>query len=345
MNVAFLPVYPNPYQQLLREGLENAGITVEFLETLPTAEWLKTKRSRVDILHYHWLDGLYMNRFRTPVQALRFIHHYRLARDLGFHIVWTAHNILPHRSIIRPLDVAIHRLVMRDADVVITHCEAGRRELLDRFPRNGPIEVIPLGNYGGVYPVTMTKPEARGSLGLENSQFVYLALGNIAGYKGLEKFAAAFTQVAGKDDVAIVAGRNRDQSVVNRLKHLQAHDARIRVLDGYIPVDEMQRYLLAADVMVAPFEKVLTSSSVILGLTFGLPVIAPALGCLPELITDEAGILYRPSDPAALSQALVNIKSEDIAAMGATARRIADGLKWDDIGRRTASAYEKCLRS
>ncbi|RIK13714.1 MAG: hypothetical protein DCC51_16205 [Anaerolineae bacterium] len=165
-----------------------------------------------------------------------------------------------------------------------------------------------------------------------------------AGSAGFPR-SGEFTQVAGKDDVAIVAGRNRDQSVVNRLKHLQARDARIRVLDGYIPVDEMQRYLLAADVMVAPFEKVLTSSSVILGLTFGLPVIAPALGCLPELITDEAGILYRPSDPAALSQALVNIKSEDIAAMGAAARRIADGLKWDDIGRRTASAYEKCLRS
>lgn len=345
MNVAFLPVYPNPYQQLLRGGLENAGVTVRFLESLPTVEWLEANRGRIDILHYHWLDGLYMNRFRTPAQVVRFIRRYRTARDIGFHIAWTAHNVLPHRSTFTPLDVMIHRRIMQDADMVIAHCEAGRRELLDRFPRRGPIEVIPLGNYSGVYPVTMTRPEARDSLGLDNSQFVYLALGNIAKYKGLENFAAAFARVAGKDDVAIVAGRNRDQSVVSRLKRYQTQDSRFCVLDGYIPVDEMQRYLLAADVMVAPFEKVLTSSSVILGLTFGLPVIAPTLGCLPDLVTDVAGILYRPNAPSTLSQALVDIKSSDIAAMGAAARRIAEGLNWDDIGRRTASAYQTCLQS
>lgn len=345
MNVAFLPVYPNPYQQLLREGLESEGIVVTFLDGLPSVEWLKNNRRHIQILHFHWLDGLYMNRLFTPVQVLRFVRRYRMARELGYGIVWTAHNILPHRADFTPLHVAIRRMVMADADAVIVHCQAGRRELLRRFPRKGPVEVIPHGNYTTAYPMTMPRDEARLSLGLDPSKFVFLALGNIAKYKGLEHFAASFAQVSGSDEVAIVAGRNRDESVVNQLRRHAEQDARFIVHDGYIPANDMQRYLLAADVMVAPFDKVLTSGSVILGLTFGLPVIVPATGCLPELVTSEAGELYQPGDATALTQAMGNIKSRDIAAMRTAARRIAGSLDWREIGRQTAAIYRNCPQS
>lgn len=342
MNVAFLPVYPNPYQRLLRDGLAAAGVSVEFLEALPPSQWLRANAGRIDILHYHWLDGLYMKRFATPLQVMRFVAHYRTARQLGYHVVWTAHNILPHRAYFQPLHVAIRRLVMSDADAVIAHCEFGRRELLRRFPRSGPTHVIPLGNYAGVYPVTITREEARASLGLGASQFVYLALGNIAPYKGLENFVTAFGRTAA-DDVALIAGRNRDEAVVNRLKRAAELDRRVHIHAGYVPDDHMQRYLLAADVMVAPFEKVLTSSSVMVGLSHGLPIVVPDLGCLPELVTPDAGEIYRAGDPAALAQALRNVKQRDLAGMGTAARRIADSLNWRDIGRRTAAVYEACL--
>lgn len=343
MNVAFLPVYPNPYQALLRDSLRPHDVNVKYLERLPDAAWLTDHRAEIDILHFHWLDGLYMARFSTPQQVIRFILRIRQARQLGYGIVWTAHNILPHRRAFRPLDIAIRRLMMREANAVIIHCEAGRRELLEKFPRNGPVNVIPLGNYRGVYPMTMARAAARASFALDDSCFVYLALGNIAAYKGLEKFTEAFSRVAGLNDIALIAGRNRDQALVDRLKASASADPRLRVHAGFIPDDEMQRYLLAADVMVAPFERVLTSSSVMVGLSYGLPIVAPSLGCLPELVTPDAGTIYPAGDSAALARALVNIKNRDRQAMSVAAEGIAVSLDWKNIGRQTAAVYKDCL--
>lgn len=345
MNVAFLPVYPNPYQHLLRDALAAEGVTVHFLEGLPSAQWLKDNTGRIDILHYHWLDGLYMKRLSTPLQSWRFVNRFRLSRSLGYRSVWTAHNILPHRPIIQPLHIAIRRLIMTETDAVIAHCEFGRRELISRFPRSGPTHVIPIGNYGGIYPVTMTRDEARASFGLEPAQYVYLALGNIARYKGLERLLVAFGQTGAASDRVIIAGRNRDNELVKQLRDYANRDSRVRLVAEYIPDEDMQRYLLAADVMVAPFENILTSSSVLVGLSHGLPVIVPNLGCLPELITENAGIVYDAKDPVALPHALDNIKSLDHRAMGAAAARIAASLNWRDIGRQTAGVYLSCIPS
>lgn len=343
MNVAFLPVYPNPYQRLLRDALAAEDVVVDFLERLPPSQWLEANRGRVQILHYHWLSGLYMNRFLTPLQVLRFREHFEMARELNYRIVWTAHNILPHRPIFSPLHKAIRRLMMANADAVITHCEYGRRELLARFPRQGPLTVIPIGNYRVAYPATISRSEARQQLGLHPDQFLYLALGNIATYKGLEDLLPAFAHSAELRDALIIAGRNRDQGVVSRLARAAESDTRIRIRSEYIPDEEMQVYLLAADVMVAPFIRVLTSSSVIAGLSFDLPQVVPALGCLPELVLPDAGIVYDPRDPNGLSRALVEIKARDQGVMRAAARRIADGLSWSNIARQTAKVYRSCL--
>ncbi|WP_374687634.1 glycosyltransferase family 4 protein, partial [Promineifilum sp.] len=347
MKVAFLPVYANPYQRLLAEGLASQGVVVEMLDGLPSAAWLRARRGDVDILHYHWLYGLYMARYDTSRRTVAFLSRLRLARALGYRIVWTAHNILPHavgyQAALRPLHVALRRRMMRAADAVIIHCEAGRRELLARFPRRGPTHVISIGSYAGVYPLTLTRAAARAALGLDADQFVYLFLGNVAAYKGLERFVEVFQRRAGAGDVALIAGRNRDAALVRRLERAAAGDSRIRLWAQFIPDDEMQRFLLAADVMVAPFERVLTSSSVMVGLSYGLPVIAPDLGCLPELIPLDAGMLYPATDPDALGSALIDIKNSDILAMSAAARRVVDGLRWEDIGGQTADVYRACL--
>lgn len=345
MNVAFLPVYPNPYQRLLRDALKAHGVTVEFLEQLPTEEWLHKRQGQIDLLHYHWLYGLYMARYRTPLQFAAFLSSFRLARRLGYRVVWTAHNILPHRAFLRPLHIAVRRLIMDKADAVIAHCEAGRHELLRRFPRRGPIHIVPIGHYRDVYPITMSRDEAREALRLDSSRFVYLALGNIAAYKGLERFVLAFHQVAEKEDIALIAGRNRDSTLVTKLQEHSAADSRIRLQASFIPDEEMQKYLLAADVMVAPFEHILTSSSVIVGLSYGLPVIVPDLGCLPELVRSDAGIVYKANNTEALGLALERIKQRDLSVMKAAALSVADGLGWEEIGRQTASIYKACIEA
>jgi beta-1,4-mannosyltransferase len=344
LRVAFLPVYQNPYQHLLTAALRQLGIDVLHLEGMPSPTWLLRERQRVQVLHLHWLYGLYMRHFLTPFRLLGFLGQFALARCLGYKIVWTVHNILPHRQPFPPMHHLVRRLVMKQADAVIAHCEYGRREVLRCFPREKPVHVIPIGGYGGVYPATVSREEARDSLGLEADQFVYLFLANISANKGLESFVRVFQEQASETDVALIAGRNRNQVLVDRLEAVAASDARLRIHAGFIPDDAMQLFLRAADVMVAPFQEILTSSSVMVGMSYGLPVIVPAMGCLTELVTPEAGIVYEANDPAALGHALRQIKGMDTIAMGGAAERITASLSWAEIAAQTAAVYRGCLR-
>jgi colanic acid/amylovoran biosynthesis glycosyltransferase len=72
----------------------------------------------------------------------------------------------------------------------------------------------------------------------------------------------------------------------------------------------------------------------------GKPVVATAVGCIPELVSPETGLVVPPGDDAALEDALSTL-AHDLArarALGAAGRRVARD-RFDD--ERTARAYER----
>lgn len=345
IRIAFMPVYQNPYQRLLTESLKLIGVEVLHFSSMPSIKWLIENRDNVDILHLHWISGLYMTKYFTPFSIIAFTIRLYFANYLKYHIIWTAHNILPHKKPFNAVHIYMRNIVFKNADAVITHCNFGREKLVQVFQPKIPIYVIPHGNYEGVYEITMTKVEARLSLEINKDQFVYLMIGNISEYKGIEKFIKIFQHNASNTDIAVIAGRNRAPDLVSRLKIIAQSDRRIRFFPGYIPEDEMQRYLLSSDVAVFAFNEILTSGTVILCLTYGIPVIAPSLGCLPELITPEAGILYFPDESQSFAQALISIKKSNLKNMSLAAKRITRNLKWEEIAQKTKSVYLDCINS
>ena len=90
---------------------------------------------------------------------------------------------------------------------------------------------------------------------------------------------------------------------------------------------------------VLPFAAVLTSGSAITALSFGLPVVLPRLGCLPELIDERMGLLYDPEDERGLEKALVQIRTLDLEAAGRAALERARELDWKGIAARIARLY------
>jgi glycosyltransferase involved in cell wall biosynthesis len=178
---------------------------------------------------------------------------------------------------------------------------------------------------------------------LQPNQYVYLFLGHLAPYKGVDLLLGAFAEVAGPDDALLIAGPSLSKAVADEVASASIADPRIMVRNEYVPDEEMQRYLLSADAVVAPYRAVLTSSSVVLGLSYGLPVVAPALGCLPELVPLEAGILYDPNRHGSLADALRAIKARDPTELRAKALAAAQQLDWEAIGRRTAAVYRATL--
>jgi len=253
------------------------------------------------------------------------------------------HNLGGHDGGQWASEMAVHGELVRLADVVICHCTAARDAAIAAYGLDetdaGRLHVIPHGSYLGAYPDTITGAQARERLSLPPTGPVLLFLGAVRGYKGTDDLVAAFRALTDPDARLLIAGRPRGAGIEEHLGAAAAADPRIRLHLGFVPDEELQVWLRAADVVVLPFRDILTSGSAILALSFGRPVIAPALGCLPETVPASAGLLYDPDAPDALPEALRVALAADLGALGKGALARAQELDWGPIAGQVASLY------
>lgn len=349
--VLILPVYPwNPYQRLLAAALEEVGVSATLASEWPermqvVGAWWQAGRPRT--VHLHWVHQFMGGPRARPTRrtVLWFDWQLRLLRMAGVRIVWTAHNLRSHSGSDDPRERdAHHRLVAR-SHAVIAHCEAARRAVIEAYRLDeglaARIRVIEHGSYVSHYDVDGDRTAARRALGIAADARVFAFVGSIRGYKGVADLVGAFMRLheTGPRDRLLVCGATRPARIGRELESQSAADPRIVLRLERLSEPQLSEVLRAADAVVLPFRDILTSGSAVLAMSHGRPVIAPRLGCLPETVPPEAGILYDPDAPGALEGAMREILGRDMAAMGAAARATADGLDWGSIARRTAALY------
>ena len=112
-------------------------------------------------------------------------------------------------------------------------------------------------------------------------------------------------------------------------------DPRITVLKGFVDESDVGRLFAAADFALFPFRRISTSGSLMLALTFGVPVIAPAVPALADLVRNgREGLLFDPAEPDDLSRALVEaavLDEKSRLAMGRHALARARGFPPGDF--------------
>lgn len=334
----------NPYGGLLARGLAAAGVELVagHAETFNRA-WLETNQGVVDVLHLNWPHYMYdaPDLAERVARAAELIANLTLARELGYKVVWTVHNLFPHDSPNRDLDRLVRLALTNCCSAVIVHCEHARRLVQHHFHRTEKVFVIPHGHFIDAYPNTMSRAEARQQLGIGEAQFVYLFFGNVRRYKGLEPLLATFQALPDPQSVLLLAAKSYNAYGDDFVEQARQADPRIIVRPSrFFANEEFQLFFNAADVGVFPFVDVLTSGSTITALSFGLPVIVPSVGCLPELVDDTVGILYDQQQPNALAEAMRTIQQREQGALHQAAYQRAQTLDWTTIGRHTLAAYQ-----
>ena len=113
----------NPYGALLTEALERHGVQVEYTRDY-SPEYLRGNSGRIQALHFHWPHHDYFHPERRIMEERmrEMAASLELARELGYKIVWTAHNIYPHNRLHRSIDHEFRLEICRLADAVIAHC-------------------------------------------------------------------------------------------------------------------------------------------------------------------------------------------------------------------------------
>ncbi len=351
MRVLFLPDYTaaNAYQRELAEGLRSLGVTVTAQPTarrrlLPVLQAVRTQ-GRPDVVHVHWTEP-YISGGSSDVsrlKAARTITELRLLRRVGTRIVWTVHDLSRHDRPVDPREMRFNRDLFRLSSAVIVHCEAAREGLLAALelpaamaPR---VRVIPHGHYLQAYPNDVSREDSRERLGLSAGDLVLAFVGWVRPYKGVRELVMAFRRSRGENLRLLIAGQPGSTEFAAEITDLAKADPRITLKLGFVPDDDLQLYLNAADAIALPYREIFTSGSVLLAMTFGRAIIAPRRGCIGQTLDEAGGILYEAGDPEGLPDALRQASESDLEAMGAHNRARLDEFGWERIAAATLEVY------
>lgn len=352
MKVTFLPFFAaNPYQSSLATALAALGAEVHCVplggrwrRVFPILRALR-RFGVPGILHLHWLHPLIGGRilaFRI-LFSVQTLFELIVCRMMGVRIVWTVHNLTAHESNGSRLERFATRLIVPLLNAVIVHCNYARSRFLEQFPGGGKLTVrtfmVPHASYVGVYPDVIERDAARIALGIRGSEKVFLFFGFIRAYKGVGRLVEVFRQVHESNVRLLVVGNCADGNIATDLLTAAAKDERVALFLRYIPQDEVQVFMNAADVVVLPFTDVLTSGSAILGMSFGKGIVAPRFGCLCETIHPDGRFLYNPRQENALLESLLAAMSADLPKMGAANREAAAALTWKVAAEHTFKIY------
>lgn len=335
LTVGFLPWWPhNPYQVLLKRELNALGMRVVGNPPLSLLRIL-LGRDGLDVVHVHWPHGLYKTTGQF-LHALSVLVAYRLRRN---NIVWTVHELEAYESSHPRRDDWFRAVVMRLARRLVVHGKATQGELANRYAYPRPIDLALHASYIGWYRDEVSAPQARVRLGLPAEARVFLYFGYIKPYKGVEDLLHAFRALDDPQAVLLVVGRPLDADIEHKVRDLAVADPRVRTVLGYVPDDDVQLYFRAADVVVLPFRRTQTSGSLMLAMSFGRAIVAPAIATLPEYIDADSAIFFDPDDPQALAAALRRAAAADTERLGARALQRAESFTWSAMAQVHADAY------
>jgi glycosyltransferase involved in cell wall biosynthesis len=173
-----------------------------------------------------------------------------------------------------------------------------------------------------------------------------LFFGRIWPYKGLDHLLAAEPIVSERfpDLEIVIAGEGEDFA---RYRRLMVHPERYRVEYGHISVEHREQLFEEAYAVVLPYVEATQTGVVPLAYRHAKPVIATAVGGLPEVVADGlTGYLVPPRDPVALAAALERALGdrERWAAMGGNARQAFESTHSPQAtALATMRAYERLL--
>lgn len=343
-HVCFVPFDGgNPYQRELARHLRSFGVAVTPLRSLKGLAALTRSRTAdgPDVVHLHWLPRVEV----TPTGALAvllFVARIARLRLRGVRIVWTVHNLYHHEARWRPADRWLARRVAASASRVIVHSTTAHTLVSREFGvDDDKLAVVPHGHYADSYPNTTTRLVARARLGLDADSVVLLFFGNLRPYKGVRELVAAYQALDNRGTTLLIVGKPSSLAVVSAVERAMTSCARIQLRTGFVPEEDVQTYMNASDVVVLPYQDVLTSGALVLAMSFGRACIAPAMGCIPDMLDERGGFLYGPGQDDALREALRRAiaQRERLHAMGMHNLQRVREWGWDRVARDTAAVY------
>ncbi len=270
------------------------------INSVNPANWLKIgnrlKKEKPDIIVVRYWIPFMGPALGTILRRVRKNHHTR--------IICIADNISPHEK--RPGDKAFTKYFIKSVDAFITMSEKVMHDLRQVEKIKPALQVShPLyDNFGDI----ISKKEARGKLKIDPELRIILFFGFIRRYKGLDILFESMSdpRIKASGIKLLVAGEfyEDEKSYREQIDKLGIADQLI-LRTEFIPDQEVQYYVCAADTIVQPYRNATQSGVTPLAYHFEKPMIVTDVGSLPSLVPHEKVGLVTQPDPKAIADAIL----------------------------------------
>jgi beta-1,4-mannosyltransferase len=277
----------NPYLDMAyRELAESSDLRLEFVPLLAALGFPRRARTG-DVIHIQWTAPI-LNPARNIEEArdrrVRVVRELQQAADRGARVVWTVHNRQPHDCGYPDEERKLRQSIAAVASLVHVHCDEHAQEIestlgVDR----ARLRVIAHPSYGDYYGEAVELSPARERLGISPDRTVFLAFGQVRGYKRIDRLVEFVdaAEAAGLADplLAVVGQLGRFDGAEGLADRLLSHplvDARFES----VPDGDVKDWFSSADLVVMANEGAVNSGVVALAATFRRLVVAPESGCI-----------------------------------------------------------------
>lgn len=247
--------------------------------------------------------------------------------------MFVCHNVFPHERF--PMDKFLTRMALRGGDYFITHSEQDSEDL-SSIKRNAVYAHTVLPTFNVFKLKGMTESEARKILNIRSEEKMLLFFGFVREYKGLRYIIEALPEIIssiGNVKLYIVGDFGDDkEKYLNQISKLKV-ESYIEIVDGYTPDDEVEKFFMASDLVILPYESATQSAIVQTAYGFEIPVVVTNVGGLPEVVEDgKTGYVVETKNAHALAEAVETyFKGDKKKEFQDNIRKKAYQYSWDKM--------------
>ncbi len=250
------------------------------------------------------------------------------------------------------LSLFCERTAIEAADAVVAVSHAMGEDVLRAYPSVDPARVHVIHN--GIDASEYRRDPATDvleRLGIDPGAPAVMFIGRVTRQKGISVLLdaapdfnpdAQLVLCAGAPDTPEIGAETRA-----RVDALRAGRRGVFWLEEMLPRQEVVQLLSHATVFVCPSVYEPFGLINLEAMACQLPVVASAVGGIPEIVVDGAtGWLVPPSDPGALAERVNAVLADPAGGrrMGEAGRqRVLDEFQWDVVADRTVALYEELM--
>lgn len=301
-----------------------AGNVDYIIDSMNPLTWVRTakeiKKWQPDKIIFGWWVAFWAPQFWSIITLVK--------RSLNAEVIIICHNVVEHES--SSIKKLATKAVLSKADKLITH-SVQETEKLNKLLGSGLNAVTAFHpTYAGLSDKRFSKEQAKKELGLTGDCLLFF--GFVREYKGLSVLLEAMRNIRGKSDATLLVVGEFWGDKRKYIDQIESYgiSSRVKIIDEYVPNEDIGLYFAAADLVVQPYLSASGSGICQIAYGFDRPVIATTVGSLTEVIEDHVnGRLVEPGDARDLAEAIIDsLKPENLNKLSENAVKTKQKFSW-----------------